>query len=138
LGKESFLSSLKLSRKPSANKFNPFSKSKKQSSEVGTPDEIDDSLHSTSWLGNRMEHSPALEGGKGSPNIGGKEKSSSGLSWGSLMRKKKGDRTPSLHESVTSESAVSDAGGTTEDEDASALGLGVHGGAIHAGEARNE
>ncbi|KAF2753157.1 hypothetical protein EJ05DRAFT_227101 [Pseudovirgaria hyperparasitica] len=127
IGKESFMS--KLSRKSSSGKFNfpgfTSSKAKKQSgtSEVGTPDEIDEDSHGMPGFTPRSMES-GFEGHKisNSPALGASSGKSSTLSWSSLKRiGKKGDKTPSLHESVTSEG-----GATTGDED-DAVGLGVSG-----------
>ncbi|CAI6339856.1 unnamed protein product [Periconia digitata] len=103
--KESFMQ--KLSRKSSTSQFLQFSKSKnfllsKKSSEAVTPDEVDDDhgrlvLKDTDSPGN-------------SPSIGTPKDKSSALSWSSIKRMgKRGDKTPSLHESIASE--------TTGDED---------------------
>lgn len=100
IGKESFMQ--KLTRKGSTNQFLTFSKktalfSKNKATDVpGTPDEADESVgflglgRSTESVGN-------------SPNIGTPKDKSSVLSWGSIKRMGKKDKTPSLHESLTSE-----------------------------------
>lgn len=115
LGKESFMQ--KLSRKSSSSQFLQFGKSQrslfsKKSSEAVTPtDEIDEA---TGGLSVRTTDSPGA-----SPSIGTPKDKSSALSWSSIKRiGKRGDKTPSLHESVASE--------TTGDEDEEGVeGLGV-------------
>ncbi|KAL6708885.1 hypothetical protein ACN47E_002292 [Coniothyrium glycines] len=100
IGKESFMQ--KLTRKGSTNQFLTFSKknvlfSKSKGSDVpGTPDEADES---SGFLG--LGRSTESVGN--SPNIGTPKDKSSVLSWGSIKRIAKKDKTPSLHESVTSE-----------------------------------
>jgi len=113
IGKESFMQ--KLSRKSSSGKFFPgFGKDKtslftsaKKASEVGTPDETDeDSAVSNTTM------AKSVESVSSSPLLGSgiKDNRSSGLSWSSIKRMgKRGDKTPSLHESIASE--------TTGDED---------------------
>ncbi|KAF2796511.1 hypothetical protein K505DRAFT_271250 [Melanomma pulvis-pyrius CBS 109.77] len=99
LGKETFMQ--KLSRKSSSSQFLPFGKGKaslfsKKPSDVVTPDETEED--SAGFLGRSVEsagHSPSL----GTP----KDKASA-LSWSSIKRiGKRGDKTPSLHESIASE-----------------------------------
>lgn len=115
VGKESFMQ--KLSRKSSTSQFLTFSKSQrslfsKKSSEAVTPtDETDEDGNSLSV---RTTDSPGA-----SPSIGTPKDKSSALSWSSIKRMgKRGDKTPSLHESIASE--------TTGDEDEEGLeGLGV-------------
>lgn len=95
----------KLSRKSSSGQFFPgFGKSKtslftsKKASEVGTPDETDEDVGSALLTKSveSVNSSPAL----GTP----KDNRSSALSWSSLKRMgKRGDKTPSLHESIASE-----------------------------------
>jgi hypothetical protein len=113
IGKESFMQ--KLSRKSSSGKFFPgFGKDKaslftstKKASEVGTPDETDeDGAVSNTTM------AKSVESVSSSPLLGSgiKDNRSSGLSWSSIKRMgKRGDKTPSLHESIASE--------TTGDED---------------------
>ncbi len=96
-GKESFMQ--KLSRKSSSSQFLPFGKGKgslfsKKSSEVVTPDELDEEIRG---LLVRSLDSPGL-----SPSIGTPKDKSSALSWSSIKRMGKRG-TPSLHESITSE-----------------------------------
>ncbi|KAF9731179.1 hypothetical protein PMIN03_005721 [Paraphaeosphaeria minitans] len=113
LGKESLMQ--KLSRKSSSSQFLQFGKGQrslfsKKSSEAVTPDEMEEdggglSVRSTDSAG-------------ASPSIGTPKDKSIALSWSSIKRiGKRGDKTPSLHESVASE--------TTGDEDEEAEGLGV-------------
>lgn len=100
IGKESFMQ--KLTRKGSTNQFLTFSKknallSKSKGSDVpATPDEADES---NGFLGIGR----GVESVGNSPNIGTPKDKSSLLSWGSIKRMGKKDKTPSLHESVTSE-----------------------------------
>ena len=100
IGKESFMQ--KLTRKGSTNHFLTFSKknalvSKSKGSDVpGTPDEADES---NGFLG--LGRSTESVGN--SPNIGTPKDKSSVLSWGSIKRMGKKDKTPSLHESIASE-----------------------------------
>jgi hypothetical protein len=98
----------KLSRKSSSSQFLTFSKGQrslfsKKSSEAVTPtDEIDEDGNG---LTVRTTDSPGA-----SPSIGTPKDRSSALSWSSIKRMgKRGDKTPSLHESIASE--------TTGDED---------------------
>lgn len=114
LGKESFMQ--KLSRKSSSSQFLQFGKGQrslfsKKSSEAVTPDEI---VEDVNGLMARSTDSPGA-----SPSIGTPKDKSSALSWSSIKRMgKRGDKTPSLHESVASE--------TTGDEDEEAAeGLGL-------------
>jgi chemotaxis protein histidine kinase CheA len=108
LGKETFMQ--KLSRKSSSSQFLQFGKGKsfllsKKSSEVVTPDEAEED--SAGFLG-RISNAESSAGN--SPSIGTPKDKSSALSWSSIKRMgKKGDKTPSLHESIASE--------TTGDED---------------------
>ncbi|PVH92255.1 hypothetical protein DM02DRAFT_620051 [Periconia macrospinosa] len=103
--KESFMQ--KLSRKSSTSQFLQFGKGKnfllsKKSSEAVTPDEVDED-HGKLML--KDTDSPGH-----SPSIGTPKDKSSALSWSSIKRMgKRGDKTPSLHESIASE--------TTGDED---------------------
>lgn len=99
IGKESFMQ--KISRKGSSSQFLTFSKnalfSKSKSSEVpGTPDEADES-------GGFLSVGRNMESAGNSPNLGAPKDKSSVLSWGSIKRIGKKDKTPSLHESIASE-----------------------------------
>ncbi|KAF2839355.1 hypothetical protein M501DRAFT_1003947 [Patellaria atrata CBS 101060] len=100
-GKESLMQ--KLSRKSSSSKFKFNAKGglfSKKASEVGTPDETDED-------GGNPAHKQSTDSGTGSPQIsatGSSGNRSSGLSWGSLKRiGKKGEKAPSVNESVASE-----------------------------------
>lgn len=112
IGKESFMQ--KLTRKGSTNQFLTFSKknvlfAKNKANEVpSTPDEADED---SGFLGLGR----SMESVGNSPNIGTPKDKSSVLSWGSIKRIGKKDKTPSLHESVTSEA-------TGDDEDVFADG----------------
>lgn len=112
-GKESFMQ--RLTRKSSANKFNfpSFSKDKgglfsssRKASEIETPDETDEDVGAG-------QAGKGADGVGGSPQVGGvKENRVSGLSWSSIKKLgKKGDKAPSINESMTSET------GDEEDED---------------------
>lgn len=105
IDKESFMQ--KLTRKGSTNQFLTFSKknallSKTKTSDVpGTPDEADED---SGFLG--LGRSTESVGN--SPSVGTPKDKSSLLSWGSIKRIGKKDKTPSLHESVTSEATGDD------------------------------
>lgn len=125
IGKESFMQ--KLSRKSSSGKFFPaFGKEKgslfsKKASEVGTPDETDeDGTGGSSVLGKSVDSitgSPSLGAGIGKDNRG------SGLSWSSLKRiGKRGDKTPSLHESIASEATGDEEDGAAQSPAEGVLG----------------
>ena len=112
IGRESFMQ--KLSRKSSTTQFLQFGKGKnfllssKKSSEVVTPDE---SVEDANGFMGRSVDSPGQ-----SPSLGTPKDKSSALSWSSIKRMgKRGDKTPSLHESITSE-ATGD-----EDEDSESV-----------------
>ncbi|ORY14137.1 hypothetical protein BCR34DRAFT_560705 [Clohesyomyces aquaticus] len=95
--------------KDSSSQFLGFGKGKaslfSKKSEVGTPDELDEDQ---SGLLRRSVDSSGQ-----SPSIGTPKDKSSALSWSSIKRMgKRGDKTPSLHESITSEAT-----GDEEDED---------------------
>jgi hypothetical protein len=102
--KESFMQ--KLSRKSSSSQFLPFGKGKasifsKKTSEVAASDTEDDPNGYSAKGG---------ESATGSPSLGTPKDKSSALSWGSIKRiGRRGDKTPSINESITSE--------TTGDED---------------------
>jgi hypothetical protein len=100
VGKESFMQ--KLTRKGSTNQFLTFSKKNvlfsknKPIDTPGTPDEVNEDNgflglgRSTDSVGN-------------SPSIGTPKDKTSALSWSSIKRIGKKDKTPSLHESIASE-----------------------------------
>ncbi|CAO2657822.1 Nn.00g070820.m01.CDS01 [Neocucurbitaria sp. VM-36] len=114
IGKESFMQ--KLTRKGSTNQFLTFSKknvllSKNKVNDVpGTPDEADED-------GGFLGLGRSTESIGNSPSIGTPKDKGSLLSWGSIKRIGKKDKTPSLHESVTSEA--------TGDEDEGMEGMKV-------------
>jgi chemotaxis protein histidine kinase CheA len=105
-GKETFMQ--KLSRKSSSSQFLQFSKGKaslfsKKTNEPSTPPvETEENDHNNTFLtpaGRSVDSSAA-----NSPSIGTPKDKSSALSWSSIKRMgKRGDKTPSLHESVASE-----------------------------------
>lgn len=112
IGKESFMQ--KLSRKSSTTQFLQFGKGKnfllstKKSSEVVTPDETHEDA--SGFIGRSLD-SPGQ-----SPSLGTPKDKSSALSWSTIKRMgKRGDKTPSLHESIASE-ATGD-----EDDDVESL-----------------
>tara|TARA_R110002003_G_scaffold279_3_gene18052 strand:+ start:12543 stop:15785 length:3243 start_codon:yes stop_codon:yes gene_type:complete len=97
VGKESFMQ--KLTRKGSTNQFLTFGKKSalfiksKPTDSPGTPDEADEDSglgRSTDSVGN-------------SPSIGTPKDKTSALSWGSIKKLGRKDKTPSLHESIASE-----------------------------------
>ncbi|KAF2107537.1 hypothetical protein BDV96DRAFT_295809 [Lophiotrema nucula] len=114
IGKESFMQ--KLSRKSSSSQFLQFGKAKsslfsKRPAEVVTPDEMDEDA--AGYLG-RGEMSAS-----NSPSLGTPKDKTSALSWSSIKRMgKRGDKTPSLHESIASETT----GDESEDVDDLAVG----------------
>jgi len=99
----------KISRRGSSSKFNipGFGKKREKASDIGTPDETDEDL------------SRSVDSVGGSPLVGGASGSrSSVLSWSSLRKKsKKTEETPSLSESLASE--------TGDEEDVSTPGVNV-------------
>lgn len=105
-GKETFMQ--KLSRKSSSSQFLTFSKGKssifsKKANDPVTPNETEE--NTTLNMTISVDSSAA-----NSPSIGTPKDKSSALSWSSIKRMgKRGDKTPSLHESIASE--------TTGDED---------------------
>lgn len=100
VGKESFMQ--KLTRKGSTNQFLTFSKKNvlfaksKPTDTPGTPDEANED---SGFLG--MGRSTDSVGN--SPSIGTPKDKTSALSWSSIKRIGKKDKTPSLHESIASE-----------------------------------
>lgn len=113
VSKESFMQ--KLTRKGSTNQFlslgrkNTLFSKNKAGDTPNTPDEQDEeggflSIRSSESVGN-------------SPNIGTPKDKTSALSWSSLKRIGKKDKTPSLHESIASEA--------TDHEDEQVEGLGL-------------
>ncbi|KAF1954637.1 hypothetical protein CC80DRAFT_493759 [Byssothecium circinans] len=116
--KESFMQ--RLSRKSSSSQFLQFGKGKnfllvKKSSEAVTPDEVDED-HGKLML--KDTDSPGQ-----SPSIGTPKDKSSALSWSSIKRMGKrggGDKTPSLHESIASETT-----GDEEENSNESMGVGM-------------
>ncbi|KAH8704374.1 hypothetical protein GQ44DRAFT_692609 [Phaeosphaeriaceae sp. PMI808] len=99
LGKESFMQ--KLTRKGSTNQFLTFGKkntlfAKKASDAPGTPEPMDDD---SGFLGVGR----STDSAGNSPSIGTPKDKSSALSWSSIKKLGKKDKTPSLHESIASE-----------------------------------
>jgi hypothetical protein len=113
-GKETFMQ--KLTRKSSSNQFLQFSKgslgksslfSKKSNDLPSTPVETDED---SAFLTARSLDSSTAN----SPSLGTPKDRSSALSWSSIKRMgKRGDKTPSLHESIASE-ATGDEDDTVE------------------------
>ncbi|KAF2493953.1 hypothetical protein BU16DRAFT_488794 [Lophium mytilinum] len=110
VGRESFMT--KLARKGSTTKFlHKFTNEKgllsvKKAGEVGTPDETDEDGGS-----NHGAMAKSVESVSSSPLLGSgsKDNRSSALSWSSIKRMgKRGDKTPSLHESIASEATTGD------------------------------
>ena len=93
----------KLSRKSSSSQFLQFGKAKsslfsKKPTDVVTPDELDEEHGGFLGVGKSTD-SPGT-----SPSIGTPKDKSSALSWGSIKRMGRNrDKTPSLHESIASE-----------------------------------
>jgi hypothetical protein len=112
IGKESFMQ--KLTRKGSTNQFltfgikNTLFSKAKTADTPGTPDETNED-HGFLGLGRTTDSVG------NSPNIGTHKDKTSALSWSSIKKLGKKDKTPSLHESIASEA--------TGDEDD--LGLGI-------------
>ncbi|KAF1851569.1 uncharacterized protein K460DRAFT_269167 [Cucurbitaria berberidis CBS 394.84] len=111
IGKESFMQ--KLTRKGSTNQFLTFSKknvllSKNKVSDVpGTPDEADED-------GGFLGIGRSTESVGNSPSIGTPKDKGGLLSWGSIKRIGKKDKTPSLHESIASEATGDEDDGVME------------------------
>ncbi|KAF2661982.1 hypothetical protein K491DRAFT_773551 [Lophiostoma macrostomum CBS 122681] len=109
LNKETLMQ--KLTRKSSSSQFLQFGKNKtsifsKKTNGPATPDEIEE--EAAGFLGK------SVDSVGNSPSIGTPKDKSSALSWSSIKRMgKRGDKTPSLHESIASETTGD------EDEDAS-------------------
>lgn len=129
IGRESFMA--KLTRKGSTSQFLSFGKktslfasSKKGDSLVpSTPDEADED-HSSGFFG--LGKSVESISSHNSPSIGTPKDKSSALSWGSIKRMGRKDKTPSLHESVASEAADEEGDGKAgEKEEGPVEGLGL-------------
>ncbi|KAF2006648.1 hypothetical protein P154DRAFT_517697 [Amniculicola lignicola CBS 123094] len=99
VGRETFMQ--KLTRKSSSSQFLGFGKNKaslfsKKPTDVVTPDETEEDA------GGLLARS--VDSAGNSPSIGTPKDRSSALSWSSIKRMgKRGDKTPSLHESIASE-----------------------------------
>ncbi|KZM28073.1 uncharacterized protein EKO05_0003772 [Ascochyta rabiei] len=117
IGKESFMQ--KLTRKGSTSQFLSFGKKNplfaKKGDVPSTPDEAEEDSGGFFGLGKSTESISHHN----SPSIGTPKDKSSALSWGSIKRMGRKDKTPSLHESIASE-ATGD-----EEHDESAEGLGL-------------
>jgi hypothetical protein len=118
IGKESFMQ--KLTRKGSTSQFLSFGKKNplfatKKSDVPSTPDEADEESGGFFGLGRSTESIS----NHNSPSIGTPKDKSSALSWGSIKRMGRKDKTPSLHESIASEATGE------EEHDDVAEGLGV-------------
>jgi hypothetical protein len=111
VGKESFMQ--KLTRKGSTNQFLTFGKKSalfsksKPGDTPGPPDEADES-------NGFLSVGRGTDSAGNSPSIGTPKDKMSALSWSSIKRIGKKDKTPSLHESIASEA--------TGDEDGSVAG----------------
>ncbi|KAF2197816.1 hypothetical protein GQ43DRAFT_402278 [Delitschia confertaspora ATCC 74209] len=110
IGKETFMQ--KLSRKSSSSQFLPFGKgkaglfSKKTTSEVYASDTDEDS---NVYMGRGAEIVTS------SPLLGAPKDKASALSWSSIKRMgKRGEKTPSLHESIASETTGDEEEGLLE------------------------
>ncbi|KAJ4350913.1 hypothetical protein N0V95_004307 [Ascochyta clinopodiicola] len=119
IGKESFMQ--KLTRKGSTSQFLSFGKKNplfaKKGDVPSTPDEAEEDSGGFFGLGKSTESISHHN----SPSIGTPKDKSSALSWGSIKRMGRKDKTPSLHESIASEAT----GDEEHDEGAEGLGLKV-------------
>ena len=101
IGRESFMQ--KLTRKGSTSQFLSFGKKNsifaKKGDVPSTPDEADEDSSGFFGLGRSVESISQHN----SPSIGTPKDKSSALSWGSIKRMGRKDKTPSLHESIASE-----------------------------------
>ncbi|KAF3002679.1 hypothetical protein E8E13_009773 [Curvularia kusanoi] len=121
IGRESFMA--KLTRKGSTSQFLSFGKknsifAKKGDNVPSTPDEADEESSGFFGLGRSVESISA----NNSPSIGTPKDKSSALSWGSIKRMGRKDKTPSLHESIASEATGEE---EVHDEGGPAEGLGL-------------
>jgi hypothetical protein len=103
-GKETLMQ--KLSRKSSTSQFLTFGKGKtslflKKPNEPATPDETEESPDG-------MFGRTGVASNSGSPSIGTPKDKSSALSWSAIKKMGKREKTPSLHESITSEATTGD------------------------------
>lgn len=117
IGKESFMQ--KLTRKGSTTQFLSFGKKNplfaKKGDVPSTPDEAEEDSSGFFGLGKSTESIS----NHNSPSIGTPKDKSSALSWGSIKRMGRKDKTPSLHESIASEAT----GEEENEEGAEGLGL---------------
>jgi len=106
VGRESFMQ--KLTRKGSTTQFLTFGKKSalfsksKPSDTPGTPDEADED-------GGFLGLGKSTDSVGNSPSIGTPKDKTSALSWSSIKKLGKKDKTPSLHESIASEATGEDA-----------------------------
>ncbi|KAJ4982548.1 fibronectin type iii domain protein [Stagonosporopsis vannaccii] len=120
IGKESFMQ--KLTRKGSTSQFLSFGKKSsllfpKKGDVPNTPDEADEDSSGFFGLGKSTESIS----NHNSPSIGTPKDKSSSLSWGSIKRMGRKDKTPSLHESIASEAT----GDEDHHDEGPAEGLGL-------------
>ncbi|KAH6642838.1 hypothetical protein C7974DRAFT_447653 [Boeremia exigua] len=118
IGKESFMQ--KLTRKGSTSQFLSFGKKSSLFAKKGdvpsTPDEAEEDSSGFFGLGRSTESISTHN----SPSIGTPKDKSSALSWGSIKRMGRKDKTPSLHESIASEAT-----GDEEQREDAVEGLGL-------------
>ena len=118
IGRESFMQ--KLTRKGSTSQFLSFGKKNplfaKKGDMPSTPDEADEDASGFFGLGKSTESIS----NHNSPSIGAPKDKSSALSWGSIKRMGRKDKTPSLHESIASEAT-----GDEDHDDGAVEGLGL-------------
>ena len=119
IGKESFMQ--KLTRKGSTSQFLSFGKKNplfaKKGDVPSTPDEADEDSNGFFGLGRSTESIS----NHNSPSIGTPKDKGSSLSWGSIKRMGRKDKTPSLHESIASEAT----GDEDHHDDGNVEGLGL-------------
>jgi hypothetical protein len=111
----------KLTRKGSTSQFLSFGKKNplfaKKGDMPGTPDEADED--SSGFFG--LAKSTESISNHNSPSIGTPKDKGSSLSWGSIKRMGRKDKTPSLHESIASEAT----GDEDHNDDGNVEGLGL-------------
>ena len=119
IGRESFMQ--KLTRKGSTSQFLSFGKKNSLFAKKGempsTPGEAEEDSSGFFGLGKSTESIS----NHNSPSIGTPKDKSSALSWGSIKRMGRKDKTPSLHESIASETT----GDEEHDDSVDGLGLKV-------------
>ena len=120
IGKESFMQ--KLTRKGSTSQFLSFGKKSsllfpKKGDVPSTPDEADEDSSGFFGLGKSTESIS----NHNSPSIGTPKDKGSSLSWGSIKRMGRKDKTPSLHERIASEAT----GDEDHHDEGPAEGLGL-------------